>query len=334
MNKSVAAIAIALSMSACAHLEQAPLVYTSRTALGVDVSAGTSDSPGLSMTVGYKQIDAAYVPVAVARACTDASSQQCTNGSYALQVVGGSSENGNSTGGRDATEAAALAEVNAFADLYQQSVDAANVALQQQRAASVGVDDLRTRIEPLTTRQRQFEQRKSELADLNARAAALVSAPTPGDEVELAKIKARIGEIEPLQLNPNELALLRSLEGQIDTANAGLAKANADLAAKQAEVVRRRTQLAQKRDAINQLNRKDSYSVFGSFETQSKGGVSDVSVGIGKVFATGVASQNISDGLGNMYRNRDVTACYEAIAKGSITDATVLEKLLAICRGK
>ena len=334
MNKSVTTFAIALLVSACTHLEQAPLVYTSRTALGVDVSAGTADSPGLSMTVGYKQVDAAYVPVAVARACTDTSSQQCANGSYALQVIGGSSENGNSTGGRDASEEAAQAEVNAFADLYQQSVDAANQAQQQQRAASVGVDSLRMQIEPLTSRQRQFEQRKSELMDLKARATALVSAPTLGDEVVLAEIQAKIGEIEPLELKPNELATLRSLEGQLDTANTGLVKANADLAAKQAEMGRRRALLAQKRDAISQLNRQDSYSVFGSFETQSKSGVSELSVGIGKVFATGVASQNISDGLANMYRNRNVTACYEAIAKGTIDDANVLEKLLAICQRK
>ena len=334
MNKSVATIAVALSMSACTHLEQAPLVYTSRTALGVDVSAGTADSPGLSMTVGYKQVDAAYVPVAVARACTDTSSQQCTNGSYALQVIGGSSENGNSAGGRDATEEAAQEEVNAFADLYQQSVDAANHAQQQQRAASMGVDSLRLQIEPLTSRQRQFEQRKSELLDLKTRATELVSTPTLGDEVVLAEIQAKIGEIEPLELKPNELATLRSLESQLDTANTGLVKANADLAAKQAEVDRRRALLAKKRDAINQINRSDSYSVFGSFETRSKAATPEVSVGIGKVFATGVASQNISDGLANMYRTRDVTACYETIAKGSITDATALGKLLEICRRK
>jgi hypothetical protein len=334
MSKSLATIALAITVSACAHLDQAPLVYASRTALGVDVSAGAPDSPGLSMSVGYKQVDAAYVPVAVARSCAPADSEHCSDASYALQVIGGSSQNGNSPGSRDATEEAAMAEANAFAELYQQSVEAATQAQQQQRAASLGVDALRVQVEPLTARRRQFEQRSGELADLNTRANALKATPTPGDEVELAQIEAKIKEIEGLQLTPVEQATILSLDKQLDAANSELAKANADLSAKQAEVGRRRAELAQKRDAINQLNRNDSYSVFGSFEDKTEAGSADAKVGIGKVFATGVASQNISDGLATMYRQRDVTACYEAVAKSAITDAAALDKLLQGCRRK
>jgi hypothetical protein len=89
--------------------------------------------------------------------------------------------------------------------------------------------------------------------------------------------------------------------------------------------------LALKREAVDKISRQDAFSVFGSFESGST--VRDSAhVGIGKVFATGVASQHLSEGLGELYR-RSATACYDAVAKvGGGTDAATLERMLAGCR--
>jgi hypothetical protein len=46
----------------CTALEQAPLVYTSKQIVGIDVSAPTTESTGVTVSVGYKNVDAAYVP--------------------------------------------------------------------------------------------------------------------------------------------------------------------------------------------------------------------------------------------------------------------------------
>lgn len=336
MNKSVGAIALVLSLSGCAHLEQAPLVYSSRTALGVDVSTASSETPGLSMTIGYKQVDAAYVPVAVAKSCSEPSAEACSGDAYRLQLVSGSSQNGNANASRDPEEEAAKLEAEAFEQHFQRSVDAFSLAQQQERGAAQRVDALRTKLEPLTLRNLQFEQRKNALEELKARSASIAEESRAGDEIELSEIQRKIGEIEAIKLSDAEQKSLSDLEEELKIANEELAKASADFSTKTAEMGRRKALLAQKRQAISQLNRLDSYSVFGSFEGKTRAGTNEASVGIGKVFATGVASQNISDGLANMYRTRNITTCYEAVTtKAPVTiDAVSLEKLLERCRTK
>lgn len=67
MNKMTPAIAVLTLLTACSALEQAPLVYTSKQVVGIDVSAPTTESSGITASVGYKNVDAAYVPVAVSK---------------------------------------------------------------------------------------------------------------------------------------------------------------------------------------------------------------------------------------------------------------------------
>lgn len=67
MKKMTSAIAVLTLVTACSALEQAPLVYTSKQVVGIDVSAPTTESSGITASVGYKNVDAAYVPVAVSK---------------------------------------------------------------------------------------------------------------------------------------------------------------------------------------------------------------------------------------------------------------------------
>ena len=51
----------------CVPLEQAPLIYTSTVTYGATTSVNGVETPGVSVVIGYKLVDAAYVPVAVSK---------------------------------------------------------------------------------------------------------------------------------------------------------------------------------------------------------------------------------------------------------------------------
>ncbi len=96
MKTSLACFSVLL-LGGCAHLEQAPLVYASKTSFGVDVSTASTENPGISMNLGYKQVDAAYVPVAVARKCNDGvAGADCSKKGYELLVISGVAREGDS----------------------------------------------------------------------------------------------------------------------------------------------------------------------------------------------------------------------------------------------
>ena len=76
----------------------------------------------------------------------------------------------------------------------------------------------------------------------------------------------------------------------------------------------------------------DSYSVFGSFDNSTGAQGSQAKVGLGKIFATGVASQNISSGLEHHYKNQGAQVCYDAVStQAASLDVDTLRKLLAAC---
>jgi hypothetical protein len=78
-----------LATSACVPMEQASLTYTSKTTMGVGVAAGTQDTPGLEVTIGFKEVNVALVPVAVAKYCYKATAEQCQNAIYQMRMVSG-----------------------------------------------------------------------------------------------------------------------------------------------------------------------------------------------------------------------------------------------------
>lgn len=49
----------------CAPLQQAPLVYTSSHVIGVKIGVAPTQPESLEAVIGYKDLDAAYAPVAV-----------------------------------------------------------------------------------------------------------------------------------------------------------------------------------------------------------------------------------------------------------------------------
>ena len=58
---------LCVAISGCAPLEQAPLIYTSTVTFGASTGVNTTETPGFDFSLGYKHVDAAYVPVAVSK---------------------------------------------------------------------------------------------------------------------------------------------------------------------------------------------------------------------------------------------------------------------------
>ena len=89
-------------------------------------------------------------------------------------------------------------------------------------------------------------------------------------------------------------------------------------------------------------NRGDSYSVFGSFRSRSGAEAAagsspgvGASIGLGKIFATGVASQTISRGLSDYYANsnRGQDKCYRAVAEAAGAGKVQSDALAALLKG-
>lgn len=73
-------------LAGCAPLAQAPLVYSSKSTFGLDVSATSTETPGVSFSIGSKQVDAAYVPVAVAIPCPKATATTAQGGNQTVSL--------------------------------------------------------------------------------------------------------------------------------------------------------------------------------------------------------------------------------------------------------
>jgi hypothetical protein len=331
---------VATSLCACAPLQQAPLVYASKIAVGIDISGTSTESPGISLTVGYKQVDAAYVPVAVAKPCDAAASPDavpspsCTHNIYALKtIVGDSNTQGSTRSGGSESEAREI--INDF----EVAVQRLSAAKGRSTTASEELTRLNTRRAELSARDEQFKKQKSALDQVNQQKSLLeakkASSTISADEqkmLEQLESQSKASIAQPL--TADEAKELAQVDSKIATASDGLKKVSAEIIPLQKQVDELRPQAKAAEQKLDSLTRKDAFSVYGRFEGKIGAESSKADVGLGKIFSTGVASQHLSQGLGDYYKNLGVVACYEAIAKLSekISDATVLQTMLSECR--
>jgi hypothetical protein len=298
----------ALALGGCATMEQAPLVYSSKTSVGIDISTTSTETPGLSMSVGVKLVDAAYVPVAVSKRCQKKDgTYDCRSSINGVHLVGGTAS---ASGDADDIEGVAK-----DAD-FQKAVGEYGAALTNAQNAKRALTEAEKDLEELKGWQQEldaFKNLESELSQLRSS----INSPnlsTSNDDATRKAAESRIKEIEELAPDKNKIGRLnldpglRNAKTRVDNATAAENSALDTLAEKSAK-------LSATRDAL--ATKKDSYSVFGSFENKNSAGTKGASVSLGKIFATGVASQNISQGLQSFYQLRDSTACYEAVQEQS-----------------
>lgn len=298
-----AIIVLGLSTAGCTHLQQAPLVYSSKTSVGVDIATTSTETPGIAFNVGYKQVDAAYVPVAVARNCKDEHAP-CDSG---IKVIKGDSNVTDDAPGVSKSALDAAQELTAAAAAVERTTTAAKDA--QDALAALRREEL-----ALTAEYEMLAAKYPGALEEATASQALDPAPTAQ---ELAAIKGYARTHETLQ-------------GRIHAASANAEARNKDREASLSA-------LRVATDKAGNTTRNDSYSVFGSFSGKADGkATGEAKVGLGKIFATGVASQLISNGLAEAYQKQPAAAekCYATVAtiKTDATSAAMLLKLLEACQ--
>lgn len=240
---------LTISLSACAPLQQAPLMYTSKQVFGVDVSAPTTESTGVTMNLGYKSVDAAYVPIAVSR--KEDSQLTLVSASYG---EGDDRELGNKE-----LQAEKLSNYSkAFLDVEQKRIQAEQDKSQLDTATefNTALDD-KTNGNPDSLARFIEKYSPAQESVLYTK----ISTERPFSATELGKLFQKSSKSEQELAEANEI----------------LTQAKNDL------------------EAVLHVSRKDAMSVYGSFNANTS--TSPVGNKLGKMFSTGVAAQNLTEGV-------------------------------------
>lgn len=280
----------ALAAASCAvlagcALQQAPLVYSSKISVGVDVTSNPAETPGVSLNVGVKVVDAAYVPVAVASPASQSADQL-------LRIY---AENGRVG---DATDMSPLAqEHRARVDNYVQALKAADAASAAVRLAEQRLGSYKADLAGLA-------QAKGQLAAVPASAALpgelMATLKRIGDASLNAAMAKGAAKDELGPLVDKLIAAYQTKASEQDTQLPALREATTAKAKEAAALYPAAAQAA----ASLQSRKTDALSVFGRFDSSSSVQGSAASapsatanVIVGKVFSTGLASQNLTEAV-------------------------------------
>ena len=244
------ALGASLMLCACSGLQQAPLLYSSKSIVGVDISTPSSESPGASISIGFKLVDIAYVPVAVSKTMEDGSGRDLPSDIVRIEANFGE---GSSAGQIDKLSQEELDKVG---DLLK--------AKAKERSFEKALD-----IAEAAFKKKIEGQRAHELA--------MADPKTKASAQELAaKTKSIADELIDLDASrKTKRAAFR--QSQIDSAEAAAGVEIGNLL---------RTD---KRDAMSVYGRFDSAGAASAASSPS------ANLTAGKIFSTGVASQNLTE---------------------------------------
>jgi hypothetical protein len=312
----LAVLGLAGGLSACSPLAQAPLVYSSKQTLGLDVSTTSTETPGIAINLGFKNIDAAYVPVAVAKQCDSNQGQTiCDPSKSELTLLTARTE---------------YTDTNA-----PQAQIATQANLDLQRAREVLLEKQAELDNRLSTRDADIKiaaDRKTAEADLTAAQALAATPPAGADEATVRAAQTAQANLPTIQERvdiahaaekkaaTNQQAVEAATQARdnakdkVDTAAITLAKANADRA-----------------KSLN-ATRQDAFSVYGSFggRTDFSGtGEHGAGLVVGKMFSTGVASQQLTAGIRSVSCMQAATQAAAEINKSTTMQADKKDALIA-----
>ncbi len=249
-------------LSACVPMEQAALTYSSKTTMGVSIAAGTADTPGLDVAIGFKEINAALVPVAVAKYCYKATAEQCQKTIYAMQLISG--------GKRDEIESLPIekriAEINKELEYV----------INQQRPEITRLGELRALIS------------LSEAVDAANVELTKLGPPADNESVEVQSRRADLSETVALRQTGLNVEQARAEVAQLEKLQLAHSARISTLREEQGQLTK---QLGSNRNR----KRDDAFSVYGKFNGNAGGHGQGASLTAGKVFATGVAAQNLTE---------------------------------------
>lgn len=287
MNKAIVLAAlVAPALAACYPMEQAPLVYASKATVGVGVQAGTTDNPGLELILGYKASDVALVPVAAAKFCRRQAAADCEHDIYAMQIIRGSKVDESSNSSVD------LALRNA--ELEQKSAENYVKTLQGEQTVLLATQDKVIA--------------RDNLSNI-LRASPTAETEDGGTDPEREKMEA-----EYATLRLQQLPAAATVAAQIDAKKSEIANAARDVDRAKDKVAA----LNAKLDSDTSGHRGDSLSVYGTFGGNGTGNNTSAGLNGEKVFATGIAAQNLSEFRGATDCLGAVNKLVEALPKDAV----------------
>lgn len=248
------------TLVACYPMEQAPLVYSSKSTVGASIAGGTPDNPGIDITVGYKAIDVALVPVAVAKYCPEQNGSDCTDPIYNVNVISGGKKDEQNSG--DIQDAIREAKKTQNQLIDERSTRQKELGEAESSLAKIALLELRTKEKNDSCGTDAIQ------TECNAKTQAY---DTLEKQISLDDKKSLIERRSKLESD------LAGLNKKIDSGSENIAALNKNLSSSQIG------------------NRTDSLSVYGTFSGSANGGKDTASAGGGKVFATGIAAQNLSE---------------------------------------
>lgn len=309
MNRNVLVIAMCLASAGCYPMEQAPLVYASKNQFGVTVGAGTPDSPGLDVNIGFKALDAAFVPVAVSKRCPKTG--RCNTTLNEVRVIRG--EN-NITGKSQASER----QIDELDRIMKAAEAERNTKQNELAGVNASIDQLKSK-----------KNKEEELATLsNPAIDPATGSPRVLSDNDKSRKNVLMNELAALNaLDPAALdARSKTLSGEIETANQRIDTALAD-----------RKRLIEEKNLSSGDAKQDALSLYGSFNGNAGGRSDGATLGLGKVFATGVAAQQMAQGVKDSTNPANKAACMQmgekmvALANNDADRQKLIESVLKGC---
>lgn len=303
LRSILAVLILAAITQACAPLQQAPLVYSSKQSLGVDFSTATTEQPGLALNLGFKSVDAAYVPVAVAKACDASvdSKTTCSSEIYRVQEIKGNRHNNDSSNSNASLdEARGIVQKFADASAAKKTADLELAAAESDREKLA--KELGEAVKLVATTLQAFnDATKAQSSNPTTESAlALTTTTRTKEEAErnVGELRLRLASVD---------ARIITIREKVKGAQASLDQMSLTKIADALKVV-----------VVENSKRQDAYSVFGSFSANTSFGTSSTAsaastsstgnavaatagVNLGKIFSTGVASQNLTEGIRDYY---------------------------------
>ena len=311
--KTAMATAIICALSGCTALPQSALIYTSRSTVGVSLTSNPASSSGITLSAGVDIMDAAYVPVAV-------TSKAREGGSTEQQVTLIKGNYGSSDGKKDPEK---LTRDN------KQKIEDYVRALNRVTTLSLQAD-------ALSKVQKDIDSLRATHNDAVSKLSALTGTTTASqtdlDNARSAEKTANNALNDKTQQYPSLEANLKFATDKLQEAKAN---ANEKLTA------------AAEAAGLLQQDKSDAYSVYGRFDGNVSSGtavaapadgkpVPSASVALlaGKIFSTGVASQNLTEAAKIEATTRSFTECIataSTAAAGLSDQDTYKRNLLDTC---
>jgi hypothetical protein len=290
---------IALLTSACAPLQQAPLVYTSGQTIGVRVGSSPTQAEAIELMIGVKLLDAAYAPVAVARApSTDLKGQEVDWGIKEIYGVFGEEMT------PDAHKRLRLDELQSV----QEYLRAAELLKGAETSLQTAKKDFANRKQANATELALNETKRGDVKRLQTECSLPEKLCPTERNLELA------GQ---LQAFDQQKSVLETQRDQVS--NADVLKAEEELKRAQLEFKSKQTEAVAALQKLSNVSKKDALSVYGSFNSDVRADGARAGPGaalkLGKVFSTGVAAQNLSEAERNFGQSQALTACMTGLAE-------------------